>query len=193
MRKLRMMECLIKLTRSFKVGLLCGASFFSIITPVYAADLKPGEWYVRLIAEVSSEQLKDQGNVLGVLRSSVDGYDKHDLKELPPFGSPSLTIIFPHADWGEHDGNYASDFHQHKHWRLGHEWEFVVMSDTPREVTLSWEGSHGLKRLWRMRLMDMETGEVIRAKKSRTLQTYTFNMVDTSHRFKWVYLARPKP
>ena len=181
----------IKLTHFFMVSFLCLFCFISFFTTSYAAELKSGEWYVRLIAQTPSEQLKDQGNVLGMLRSSIDGYDIHDLNELPPFGAPYLTIVYPHADWGEHAGNYASDFHKRKASQLGDEWEFIVMSDKPREVTLSWQGYDGLKRLWRMRLVDMETGEVVRAVKRNQLQSYTFNMVDTTHRFKWVYLARP--
>jgi len=181
-----------KITRIPKTGFLCFLFSISIIQHSYAADLGSGEWFVRLIAEVPSQQLKDQGNVLGMLKSSIDGYDTHDLKELPPFGSFYLTIVFPHTDWGDNGGDYASDFHKRKHWRTGDEWMFVVKSNVPRNVTLSWQGYDGLKRLYRMRLMDMETGKIVRAVKRKKLQTYTFSMVGTSHRFKWIYLARPE-
>ena len=128
---------------------------------------------------------------MGALRRSDDGYDKHDLKELPPFAPPYLTIVFPQTNWGDKAGNYATNFHQARYWRLGDEWEFVVTSDKAREVTLSWEGNNGIKRFWRMRLQDMETGEIVRVIKNKKLQTYTFDMVGTTHRFKWIYVARP--
>ena len=186
-----MMGLLIPLVKHLNVRLPLVLFSVLILQSSFAADLKSGEWFVRIIAEVPTLQLKDQGNVLGMLRSSVDGYDSHDLKELPPFGAPYLTIVFAHSDWSENAGNYASDFHKKRNWRLGDEWEFVVKSDEPRQVTLSWQGYDGLKRLYRMRLMDMETGEIVSAVKSKKLLTYTFNMVDSTHRFKWIYLARP--
>ena len=70
------------------------------------------EWYVRLIAQTPADNLLDRNNVLGQLFDSVDGYDSHDLKELPPFASPYLTIVFPHVDdWVGHEDNYSSDYH----------------------------------------------------------------------------------
>ncbi len=186
-----MVKTLLKLAKLSYFSFLFFICVFLFIKPGHTAELSSGEWFVRLIAQAPSEQLKDQGNALGYLNNSNDGYDRHDLKELPPFGSPYLTIVFPHTDWTENAGDYSSDFHKRKYWRLGDEWDFVVKSDTPRRITISWEGYDGIRLLWRMRLIDMETGRIIRAVKHNQLQTYTFNMVDTTHRFKWVYLARP--
>ena len=188
---MRMESIFFTLTRTLKTGLLFLLIFLPGIQISHASELRPGEWFVRLIAEVPAQQLNDQGNVLGWLRISSDGKDKHDLQELPPFGPSYLTIVFPHTDWGDNSGNYASDFHRRKPWRLGDEWTFVVKSDAAREVKLSWQGNDGLRRMHRMRLVDMETGNIVRAVKSKQLQTYTFTMVGTSHRFRWVYLARP--
>ncbi len=180
-----------KLTQ-IKVVSLFALSFFFPHQFSFANNLKYDEWFVRLIAEAPAENLKDAGNVLGSLRSSSNDYDKHDLKELPPFTAPYLTIVFPHPEWGDKAGNYASDFHRTRHWRLGDEWEFTVNASTADlEVTLTWEGFDRLKRLWAMQLIDLENGTVVDAVKNRKLNHYTFNMAGTSHRFKWVYLARP--
>ncbi len=156
--------------------------------------LKSGEWWVRLQADSDEAGgMSDKYNYLGWYRDSEDGKDRRDVKELPPFGSPYLTIVFPHHDWGDDNGEYASDMRKRKYWREGEEWEFVVKSDQPgREVTLSWEGYDRYRRFWRMRLVDVETGKEVRTVRRRQLQTYTFNMYDTEHRFKWVYKTRPK-
>jgi VCBS repeat-containing protein len=65
------------------------------------ARLEAKEWYVRLIAEWPAGNLKDRNNVLGELVDSDPGFDVHDLKELPPFSTQFLTVVFPHDDWGE--------------------------------------------------------------------------------------------
>ena len=186
-----MAEISTRLISLLKSGSQCIILFLIVIHFNYAQDLRPGEWFVRLIVQTPSNQLIDQGNVLGWLNNSSMGYDKHDLNELPPFGPDYLTIVFPHHNWEENSGDYASDFHQRKHWRQGDEWEFMVKSDVAREVTLSWEGYDGLRRMYRMRLVDMETGKIVYAMKNRTLQSYTFTMVGTTHRFKWIFLPRP--
>jgi len=49
-------------------------------------------WYVRVIAQ--SGDLIDDGAVFGQLPDSIDGFDKHDLPELPPFAEPNLTVGF---------------------------------------------------------------------------------------------------
>jgi len=147
----------------------------------WAAELGKGEWYVRLIA--TSDTLRDQGNVLGQLKDSKRGYDIHDLKELSPFATPYLTIVFPHPNWGENAGDYASDFHNIR--RRWDRWVFEVRSDDPnREVTLSWNGQANMKR---MKLIDVATRTRVKAIKKGKIQTYTFNMNgQTTRTFKWV-------
>ena len=72
--------------------------------------IDPRIWYVRLIAEEASQNLRTRNSVLGQLPDSVDGYDAHDLPKLPPFGAPYLSIAFPHSAWGTRAGDYASDY-----------------------------------------------------------------------------------
>ena len=49
-------------------------------------------WYVRVIAQ--SGGLVDDGAVFGQLPESRDGFDEHDLPELPPFAEPNLSVGF---------------------------------------------------------------------------------------------------
>lgn len=163
------------------------------------------EWYVRLTAEIPSEQMKDKNNILGQLHDSVAGYDSHDLLEMAPFGSQYLTIVFPHPDWEEKAGDYASDYHA-VHTKKKDSWQFEVhTSSINSDVILSWDkmnllsakGKHKKIRKreqkiinslqQRMWLEDVDTGEKIDAVVDGEIQSYTFNMNDKDTRtFRWV-------
>jgi len=154
-------------------------SFGLLSMTVHAAELGKGEWYVSLTA--TAGDLKDTGNVLGQLRDSRRGYDLHDLKELSPFATPYLTIVFPHPNWGDHAGDYGSDFrgtHKRKN-----KWIFEVRSDDPnRQVTLSWSSQTDMSG---MSLLDTVTRTKVNALDAG--QQYTFNMDgQTVRKFKWV-------
>lgn len=126
-------------------------------------------WYVRVI--VSGGGLTKRGTVLGQLSDASDGLDAHDLPELPPFGSPYLTVVFPHPEWGGPIQQYASDYRAHTRNRAGR-WTLEVRSDDPtRQVTLDFEGSE--HSLTRATLLDLATGRRIRLHKERS---YTFTM-----------------
>ncbi|WP_415407101.1 hypothetical protein ACLHDG_00840 [Sulfurovum sp. CS9] len=162
------------------------------------------EWYMRLIAEVPSEQMRDRGNVLGQLYDSSAGKDSHDLIELAPFGEIYLTIVFPHPEWGDDAGDYSSDYH-HPDAYNEDEWIFQVKtSATNSDVTLRWEGLNVVSTSWggkkpkkkeelvidsfleRMWVEDTATGEKMPVVVDGKLQTYTFNMNGSNVReFRW--------
>ena len=172
--------------------------WLSWVSSAQAAEdttLKRGEWWVRLQAQSDEDGgMLDQYNYVGWFNDSKDGKDRRDLVELPSFGSPYLTIAFPHDDWDEDSGEYSTDLRKRKYWRLGEEWDFIVKSDkVGREVTISWEGYHQHRRFWIMRLIDVESGKTVRTVYRRQLQSYTFITQSKAHRFKWVQLERPKP
>ncbi len=146
-----------------------------------AAQLGPDEWYVRLIVQAGA--LEDRGNLFGLLDDSVDGPDFHDLEELPPFAPPWLTIVFPHPEWGDQAGNYTTDYREAQPGR-GNSWDFVVDSDVPRQITLSWQGPADRLAgiLARSTLENVETGETVQPVVGGT---YTTTMVATEHRFNW--------
>ncbi|MDH4019347.1 MAG: S8 family serine peptidase, partial [Xanthomonadales bacterium] len=144
------------------------------------------EWYVRLIAESVTENLKDDGNVLGQLQDSSSGFDEHDLPEPAPF-EPYLTIVFNQPDWGDNAGDYTSDFHPVTGNNKKDNWSFVVVSDDhEREVTLSWSGPEDA--LKNSLLVDLDNGEVIEPDK---LGRYTFFMNGERRNFAWEYVKRP--
>jgi hypothetical protein len=164
-----------------------------------------GEWYLRLIAQSPSGDLRDKNNVLGQLFDSEDGYDSHDLKELESVFSPYLTIVFPHDDWVGHEDNYASDYHAVK-WQEPDQWVFKVMSDVPDlDVVLYWEDvrvlqqdTSGAELMEKMSLQDLDTLELIKiVENDVSVASYSFNMDGeinedgkTVRTFRWILAGK---
>ena len=142
------------------------------------------DWYVRLSVEAPEMQLVDAGNAFGQLFDSKQNFDSHDLQERPPFGSPYLTLVFPHDDWGKRAGDYASDFHKVKR---QDKWEFEIKTDEPgRQINLCWEGDDEIvSRSW---LIDLETGEQFDlSEQQQASRCLAFAMEGTSKRYRWRY------
>ena len=167
---------------------LTGAPAAGTSAPTAAAATRPdGTWYVRLTAE--SGDLVDASNVFGQAPASRQGYDAFDLRELAPFGSDYLTIVFAKTHWGAKAGDYSSDFRGLGSRRRLMNWRFEVRSSDPgARVELRWEGPAG--RLRRSRLVDGETGEVIRPGRDGS---YAFTMTGPSRRFRWTLHQWPRP
>jgi hypothetical protein len=157
------------------------------------------EWYVRLIAQSPADNLLDRNNVLGQLFDSVDGYDSHDLKELDPFATPYLTIVFPHEEWARPEDNYSSDYHAVK-WQEPDHWVFQVKSDDIwRDVYLSWENVlvlngdiSGEELQDKMYLEDVDSGALIKIIENGVpVAGYPFNMDGEPVRtFRWILTGK---
>ncbi len=148
--------------------------------PAGPADPANNGWLVRLTA--SGAGMVDDGNVLGQLPDSRDGYDSHDLAELPPFGSRYLTVVFPHQDWGRRAGDYSTDFHALGSGPHADRWPFEVWSAGAGRVTLSWQGPE--LALEDAVLVDGLSGERIPVQPGGF---YTFEMEGPLHPFTWVF------
>jgi hypothetical protein len=121
------------------------------------------------------------------MSDSVAGYDGHDLDEPKPTGTPNLTLVFPHGDWGEKAGTYTTDFHAPS--KNPDTWAFEVRSDDPnREIALRWIGE--AKWLKRSTLIDLDTGQAVAVK---TGEAYRFTMNGSQSRaFAWDLAAPGK-
>jgi hypothetical protein len=155
----------------------------SSANPLKAANKKPKRtfegWWVRLIA--SSGDLEDPGNVLGQLADSRRGQDIHDLKELEPFDSPYLSIVFPHKKWERYKWGYTTDFHGPSRCPKG-KWKFSVKaSDGVSKVTLRWEGERRILR--KAKLIDLQTRRKIKLTQQGS---YTFVMTGGKRSFRFV-------
>jgi len=147
-------------------------------------DPSKNDWFVRLVVE--SGLLKDPGNALGQLHDSVDGQDIHDLEEKAPFGSPYLSIVFPHDDFEGGEWGFTTDFHSLK--KEKDHWTFVVKaSDNVTDGVLSWEGPKEILR--KAIIIDKETGKRIRLKK---VENYRFKIKNGEHKFIFKIKKRKK-
>jgi hypothetical protein len=152
---------------------------FVLCLTTVVSNAAPNGWFIRLTAEAPAEKLSDPGNVLGLLNDSANTYDSHDLIEIPPFGTPYLTLVFPHPNWGAKAGDYTTDFQKQD--RRPHTWTFELRSDkTARNVTLRWEGDAA--KLKKSILKDVKTGKIYSI---RTLQHLTFTVGATKRLFVW--------
>ncbi len=136
------------------------------------------DWSGRLVA--ASGALRDAA-VFGRLAGSRTGPDRHDLPELSPFGEPYLTVVFPHPEWGDRAGDYASDYRPAGGGVAAHAWRFDLLTSEPGlEVTLTWQAPAAVLR--RSRLVDLETGRAVDLTPGGQ---YTFTLDGSSRSFRW--------
>ena len=141
------------------------------------------DWYVRLSVEVPEDELKDSNNMLGQFTGSQSGYDERDLEELPPYGTPYLTLVFPHGDWGSHAGNYATDFHASSS-KGKDQWDFEIQTDEyGREAILCWNGPQEV--LHNTTLIDLDRKEKYKLKHAELNGCLPVFMDDYIRRFRW--------
>jgi len=177
---------------------------------VESIEEKATNWYVRIIAEDTTNNMKTAAAQLGQLEVS-DAAIKHSLKAISPFRPTFLDVVFENPT-GLPTGEYKSNFHTTA---TSDNWEFTIKShDNNADIVLSWRGLYVLTsyvdedgrdryKEYRslsnpliafMKLVDMGTGVEIPADDNGTAQVYTFNMSgNTSKTFKWVLENTPIP
>ncbi|UZR27136.1 FG-GAP repeat protein [Methylococcus mesophilus] len=144
-------------------------------------------WYVRLSVENLALGYKDSGNVLGQLTDAQVGYDSHDLIEPAPFAAPYLTLVFPHKNWGDKAGNYASDYRPAKGLKPM-SWDIEIRADQPgSEVRVSWQGHPRI--LARCKITDLGTGQTYAATDPSLANGLAVFLADKVQRLTWRYLG----
>ena len=118
--------------------------------------------------DASSGTFSDLGNVASTIEGATDGYDAGiDTPEPPAAPAPSLSLYFPHEDWGTIFGSrFMRDVRAPYEQLLGMQtWMFTVDRagdfgvDVP--VVLDFSPSFGDMPAWIVRLRVHETGEII--------------------------------
>ncbi len=164
----------------------------------HATALAEGrEWYLRLKVDEPATGYRDHNSVLGQLLDAQNGYDPRDLVELPPFGKPYLTLVFPRPTWGAQAGDYASDFRAARVVKPGRrpvtlpaaDWPFEIRADRPgTRVVLRWEGDPAL--LKRMQLLDLTTRRTINPTAKAYANGYPVTLTTGTRAFVWRYLGQ---
>jgi len=134
----------------------------------HGRDFQAGRaWSVRLRVEEISLEPNGAELVFGQLADAQVGYDSYDLLDLPPEqgppdlaaddSAPSLSVVFPHQDWGARAGDYASDYRPTHRGLPAASWRFEIRTNEPgRLVQLRLEGPPAI--LSRSTLLDEDTG-----------------------------------
>jgi hypothetical protein len=179
------------------------------------------EWYlkntVELIDPATGSIVRDtRSGVMGHLAESEAGFDRHDIPAFASAAKSRAAIVFEQGeDWEEMAGEYLSDYRKAKGDK--DEWVLTVRSSlSPDQVILRWDGLFVLSQqetsgitkysstreddhdiLDKLSLIDLETGEVIKAvtrhkgkgKKEGVVEfnSYEFSMNGQTRRdFRWV-------
>ncbi|UZR30870.1 FG-GAP repeat protein [Methylococcus mesophilus] len=144
-------------------------------------------WYVRLKVDNPALGYKDSGNILGQLADAKAGYDAYDLAEPAPFAAPYLTLVFPHKNWDDKSGAYASDYRP----ALGlrpMSWDIEIRADQPgSEVRVSWQGHPRI--LARCKITDLGTGQTYAATDPSLANGLAVFLADKVQRLTWRYLG----
>jgi len=149
------------------------------------------EWYVQLAVDEPATGFKDRYNYLGQMLTAADGYDTHDLIEMPPFTKPNLTLVFPRPAWGDRAGDYATDFRAASATGPGRrpqqlDWVFEVRAEERpgAQVVLHWQGPPEV--LNRSVLIDQANRETIRPDDPRYAQGFPVTLgQDGKSVFTW--------
>jgi len=161
------------------------------------------EWYVRIVIEDTTNNMKTAAAQLGQLDIS-DAVVKHTLKAIAPFRPTYLDVVFVNPI-GVDAGSYKSNFHLSS--TSADSWEFTVKSnDTTANMILGWRGIYvlspyiddeGRERyheyrsmtnplLSYMTLVDVNTNAEIPILSNGTVNEYVFNMDGaTERKFRW--------
>lgn len=156
--------------------------------PAASALGNPGSgWQISIAA--SSEGATDCNNLLGVRDGAASEWDALDRSDPPMSPGPSLSVYFPHTGWESRPGWYCRDFRPvpagsgeaSSASGLGQEvpagecWAFDVaengQSGFGREITLNFEGAHGVPEEFCVVLVDRLVGKSVDLRQD---SAYTF-------------------
>ena len=173
-----------------------------ILKKEIVAEENAKEWYVRLVVEDTTNNLRTSDTQLGQLET-LD-VNKYVLQAISPFTSTYLDVVFKDPA-GVDAGEYKSDFHVSN--TGADEWEFIVKSsDSSAMLILSWRGLYVLESytdtegrvryhehrsrsnslLNYMTLVDMTNGTEIDVLNNGSAMEYIVDMNGTNEKvFKW--------
>ena len=174
-----------------------------LIRKEITSEINAKEWYIRLIVEDVTNDLKSTSTQLGQIETN-NAIQDYTLKAIAPFSAPYLDVVFVDPN-GVDAGSYKSSFHISS--TDADMWTFTIKSsDTNADMILSWRGLYVLNHyvdnedrtryheyrtlsnplLKYMTLVDVSTNTEIDVLESGTVNAYTFNMDGATERvFQW--------
>jgi len=145
------------------IGFLLTLALFSY------SSTGPDDWSLRIGVEKKDGQYRDSYNFIGISKNASLYYDAKDKLE-PPTPPSGLSLYFPHYDWGDYSGKYASD----KRPRLvdTETCEFVVEAGEYTQLKLFWQDIEDVPENYQFTLVDEEREIFIDMRK---IKDYTFD------------------
>lgn len=192
-------------------SLLLASGFLATAQEEITWTERVNTWYLQTVATNSSGAFDDRSGVIGHIPEGAAGFDKHDVPAFSSVSGAPVAVIFHQGEsWGEHAGEYLSDYRAPGITR--EVWDFTVTTSNPDDtVTLSWDGLHVISQngaagcdggagfgihlepqnagLLELRLVDLSLGQVVTtaANTDGSLASYTFNMGGVNERhFRWI-------
>lgn len=125
------------------------------------------EWFINI--QAICQQARDGFNRLGVAQQARTHWDRYDYLEPPPVGE-YVSVRFPHEDWQQFNGFFATDFRPI--FKDGMIWDFQVETNIKNaEVSLIFENLESLPEKYEVVFLDLQTLQQINLRKT---PKYTF-------------------
>ena len=137
--------------------------------------VKMDKWSIRILAYC--EKAKDTYNFIGYKKDSKEKWDRNDTKEPPPLGE-YISLYFPHPDWNERSGKYATDWRNRKNQTYDFEVETPIKDEVKLKFALN--NASTPKEIY---LIDKENAKKINIK---NIQEYTYNSTGKIHHFSLI-------
>jgi hypothetical protein len=108
----------------------------------FKEDTQAKEWYVRVVVEDVTNNIKNDSAQLGQL-DQEGNLSQYALRAIDPFGGRYLDVVFQNPE-GLEEGSYKSCFHPSK--ESEDSWEFTIKSsDSNANLIVSWRGLYVLE------------------------------------------------
>ncbi|MCX5884802.1 MAG: hypothetical protein NT096_02640 [Proteobacteria bacterium] len=128
------------------------------------------EFVIKLMAQ--GKKTRDTYNYLGISSVSSSEYDERDILEPPQLSNKQVSLYFPHEDWKDRPGIYATDFRPPS--AIDEPFTFIVAGGEKGEkVTLTWSGVNEVPAGYKVVLLHVKKGKVIDMKK---VSTYSYKV-----------------
>jgi len=119
---------------------------------------------------VKGKKTRDTYNYVGIFPESSIGYDDRDIFEPPLLSNKQISLYFPHEDWEDMPGMYATDFRPPT--AIDEPFTFIISGGGKGEkVTLTWSGVKDVPMGYSVVLVDVKKGKTVDMRK---VSAYTY-------------------
>jgi hypothetical protein len=116
---------------------------------------------------VQGKKTRDMYNYIGIVDDSSKEYDRHDISEPPRLSTKQVSLYFPHEDWKNSPGIYATDFRPLS--AIDEPFFFIISGgEKDEKVTLTWSGVNEVPEGYKTILFDVKKGKSVDMRKTNS-------------------------